>query len=60
MDVKGFVRHLIRKGFSGVFNLETSGSYDEQKRAILTLAEYVRSATVFKQDCSHAAPANGV
>ena len=44
VDVRGFVAHLWEKGYRGVFSLETSAAYAEQKQAILTLARYADEA----------------
>ena len=44
VDVEGYVARLWKKGFRGPFSLETSGTRAEQKRAILTLTEFVQKA----------------
>ena len=45
VDVRGFVAHLWEKGYRGVFNLETSAAYEQQKQAILALARYADEAS---------------
>lgn len=44
VDVQSLVEHLWNKGYRGVFSMETGGDYEMQKRAILTLQGYVKSA----------------
>jgi len=47
VDIRGFVAHLWKKGYRGVFNLETGAAYEEQKQAILTLARYTDEAASY-------------
>ncbi len=43
-DLKGVVKKLVKQGYSGSYNLETGGSYDEQKLAVITLKGFIDEA----------------
>ena len=43
-DIRGVVARLIAGGYAGSFNLETSGSFEQEKKAILTLKGYIETA----------------
>jgi len=43
-DVRGVVRRLVACGYPGSYNLETAGTYEQERTAVLTLKQYLLEA----------------
>ena len=43
-DIRAVVRELAASGYAGSYNLETSGSYEQERAAVVTLKGYLDEA----------------